>query len=148
MYCIILLNPNNAVGEAMIDITKFPLVRNEEMNQIHFEEVEIMNRLSDIINSSNEEAITKEIQVLIDHMQMHFSFEEALMQEKNYNMLTVHQGDHNKVLNQTRYILMDWRSAKDMDRIKEYFQEELVAWLDQHIKAMDTPMSEFLDAVG
>jgi hemerythrin len=77
-------------------------------------------------------------------MQKHFSFEEGLMKDKSYPMYTIHQADHNKVLNETRYILMDWRNAKDIERLKEYFQEELIAWLDQHIKAMDIPMAEFV----
>ena len=48
------------------------------------------------------------------------------------------------MLNKTRYILVDWRNAKDIERLKEYFQDELIEWLDQHIKAMDSPMAEFL----
>lgn len=128
----------------MLSKNQIPLVDNEQMNDIHFEEVEVINTLGLLIDKEDIEAITKQMQILIDHMQKHFSFEEDLMKDKNYPMYRVHQADHNKVLNETRYIFMDWRTVKDIERLKEYFQEDLLAWLDQHIQAMDTPMAEFL----
>lgn len=128
----------------MVDKNELPLVSIEAINEIHLEEVDILNTLSNLIDKQDTNAITSQIQLLVEHMQKHFSFEEGLMKDKSYPMYTIHQADHNKVLNETRYILMDWRNMKDIERLKEYFQEELIAWLDQHIKAMDTPMAEFL----
>jgi len=128
----------------MIDKTKLPLVKNETMNDIHVQEADIINKLSTLIEENNQDAITKQITKLVEHMQEHFSYEEDMMKDKSYPMYTIHQADHNKVLSETRYILMDWRSAKDVERLKEYFEEELPDWLDQHIKAMDTPMAEFI----
>ena len=128
----------------MIDKNKLPLVTVEAINEIHFEEADIINTLYELINKQDANAITTQIQQLIKHMQKHFSFEEGLMKDKSYPIYSIHQADHNKVLNETRYILMDWRNAKDIERLKEYFQDELIAWLDQHIKAMDTPMAEFV----
>ncbi len=133
------------IGVFMIDKNKLPLVSNDAINKIHLEEVDILNTLSILIDKQDRAAITKQIQLLLEHMQKHFSFEEGLMKDKSYPMFSIHQADHNKVLNETRYILMDWRNMKDIDRLKEYFQDELIAWLDQHIKAMDIPMAEFLN---
>jgi len=129
----------------MINKTKLPLVKNDAMNDIHFEEADIINKLSELIEKNDQNAITEQITLLIEHMQKHFSYEENMMKEKSYTMYTIHQADHNKVLTETRYMLMDWRSAKDIDTLKEYFEEELPDWLDQHIKAMDTPMAEFIE---
>ncbi len=130
----------------MIDKNTLPLVAIDKMNEIHFEEIEILNTLSQLIDTPDDsDAITKQIQVLITHMQEHFTYEEGMMKEESYPMYSIHQADHNKVLNETRYILMDWRSAKDIERLREYFQDELIAWLDQHIKAMDQPAAEFLN---
>ena len=128
----------------MIDKTQLPLVSIEAINEMHFEEVDILNTLSNLIDEQDTDTITSQIKLLVEHMQKHFSFEEGLMKDKSYPMYTIHQADHNKVLSETRYILMDWRNTKDIDRLKEYFQDELIAWLDQHIKAMDMPMAEFL----
>ena len=129
----------------MIERSSIPLVCIDKMNEIHFEEIDILNTLSTLIdNEGDASAITAQIQVLVEHMQQHFSYEEALMKDQRYPMYSIHQADHNKVLNATRYAMMDWRSSKDQDSLNEYFKEELVEWLDQHIKAMDTPAAEFL----
>jgi len=129
----------------LIDKKSIPLVCIDKMNEIHFEEVDILNTLWNLIdNCADDSDITDHIQVLITHMQDHFAFEENLMKNQNYPMYSIHQADHNKVLNATRYAMMDWRSSKDKDSLNEYFKEELIEWLDQHIKAMDTPASEFL----
>jgi len=128
----------------MIDKSKLPKVSNDDINDIHLEEVDIINTLYKLIDNNDQEKITKQMGLLVEHMQKHFSYEEGLMRDKSYPMFTIHQADHNKVLNETRYILMDWRNTKDIDRLKEYFQEELIAWLNQHIEAMDKPMSLFI----
>ena len=55
--------------------------------------------LSDIrlalINDDQEEAIQKAIQNLIDYGIEHFSFEEALLKEGNYDLLDEHHELHN-----------------------------------------------------
>ncbi len=135
----------NLKRELMIDIKTIPLVCIDKMNEIHFEEIDILNNLLKLIdNSDDANEITAHIQLLVNHMQEHFSYEENMMKDKSYPMYSIHQADHNKVLNATRYAMMDWRSSKDEDSLREYFKEELIEWLDQHIKAMDTPAAEFL----
>ena len=39
---------------------------------------------------------------------------------------------------------MVWRDRKDVDVLREYLEEEIAQWLNRHIKAMDTPMAEFV----
>ncbi len=58
----------------------------------------------------------------------------------------MHKADHDKVLNQARYTQMQWRNKKDIEALNEYLQEELTPWLDQHIKAMDIPMANFVSS--
>ncbi len=129
----------------MIDKSNIPIVCIDKMNEIHFEEIDILNALWRLIDSGEDSEITAQIQLLVTHMQEHFSYEENMMKEKSYPMYSIHQADHNKVLNATRYAMMDWRSSKDKDSLSEYFKEELIDWLDQHIKAMDIPAGEFLN---
>jgi len=39
---------------------------------------------------------------------------------------------------------MEWRNRKDREVLREYLEEEIIPWLDQHIKAMDVPMADFI----
>jgi len=118
------------------------------MNEVHLEEVAIINTLLEQLdNKMNFELFSKNLQKLLEHMKDHFSSEEELMKEVQYPSLQMHKADHDKVLNQTRYAEMQWRNKKDEDEIREYLEENIMPWLDQHIKAMDVPMADFVLSV-
>ena len=115
------------------------------MNEVHKEEVEIINELLKQLDSKVEfEKFSASFEKFITHMQEHFSGEEKLMKELQYPSLQMHKADHDKVLNQTRYVEMQWRNRRDEEAIREYLEDEIVVWLDQHIKAMDTPMADYI----
>ena len=99
--------------------------------------------LTSLLDGANDKEITKAFEKFIDHMQEHFTYEESLMKDSSYPMYTIHQAEHYKILNEARYKLMSWGSFKDRDELAEYLKDDFVTWLDQHIKAMDIPMSEF-----
>ena len=122
-----------------------PQVSQSTMNDVHQEELEILNSLLDqLTNNETFESISKVFEQLLAHMQKHFASEETLMQEVQYPSFRMHKGDHDKVLNEARYAEMEWCNRKDVEALREYLEEELLTWLDQHIKAMDTPMADFV----
>lgn len=129
----------------MIELNTLPLVSLESMNETHFEEVEIINELLNKLNTHAEfDSISESFEKLLAHVQEHFAGEEKLMKESYYPSLNMHKADHDKVLNEARYAEMQWRNKKDADAVKSYIEEEVVPWLDQHIKAMDMPMADFI----
>jgi len=129
----------------MIDKNSIPLVSLESMNKTHFEEVDIINILVQQIDKRvDNNEISQTLEKLLFHIDEHFSGEERLMKNAHYPSLNMHKADHGKVLNQARYAQMQWRNHQDINMLEEYIKEELITWLDQHIKAMDTPLSNFL----
>ncbi len=129
----------------MIETAHIPLVSLESMNTTHLEEVAILNTLLESLNSNADfKTVSEGFETLLSHMQQHFESEEKLMQEAQYPSFRMHKGDHDKVLNEARYAEMEWRNRKDVDALREYLEDELLVWLDQHIKAMDTPMADFV----
>jgi len=129
----------------MIKIEDIVQVSVSSMNEVHKEEVEIINELLKQLDSKVEfEKFSASFEKFITHMQEHFSGEEKLMKELQYPSLQMHKADHDKVLNQTRYVEMQWRNRRDEEAIREYLEDEIVVWLDQHIKAMDTPMADYI----
>ena len=129
----------------MIKQNDIPLVSLDTMNKVHFEEVEILNTLLEQLDSQADfETLSTSLEKLLAHMQEHFAGEEKIMQEAQYPSFRMHKADHDKVLNETRYAEMEWRNRKDAAALREYLEEEIVPWLDQHIKAMDTPMADFV----
>jgi len=129
----------------MIKQSDIPLVSLATMNSVHFEEVEILNTLlAQLDDKADFKTLSKSMEKLLAHMQEHFSGEEKIMQEVQYPSFRMHKADHDKVLNEARYAEMEWRNRKDVDALREYLAEDVVPWLDQHIKAMDTPMADFV----
>lgn len=129
----------------MIEKNSIPMVSIKSMNEVHFEEVLIINAL--LVNLEQKvsfEILSTNLEKLLEHMQEHFSSEEILMQESAYPSYRIHQADHVKVLNEARYIEMMWRNRKDPSEINEYLVENLIPWLNQHIQAMDVPMADYL----
>jgi len=128
----------------MIKEKNIPQVSLESMNKMHLEEVIIINKVfQNLENGADFETLSKSFEQLLEHMQEHFSSEELLMKKFHYPSLNMHKADHDKVLNQARYAQMQWRNKKDSAALKEFLEDDIVAWLDQHIKAMDVPMADF-----
>ncbi len=129
----------------MINRNDIPLVSLESMNETHFQEIEIINILLEQFNiKADFDTISTSFDNLLEHMQQHFAGEEKLMKEIQYPSLNMHKADHDKVLNQARYTEMQWRNKKDVEILREYIEDDVLEWLDQHIKAMDTPMADFI----
>ena len=129
----------------MINQSNIPLVSVDTMNETHFEEVAIINVLLEQLSSKVDfDTISRSFEKLFEHMQEHFSSEEKLMKEAHYPSLNMHKADHDKVLNEARFAELQWRNKKDVELLREYMEEDVVVWLDQHIKAMDIPMADFI----
>ncbi len=129
----------------MVDLSGLPSVSVASMNEMHLEEVNLIAAFLETLDEGKDFVLLSEhFEKLLAHMQVHFESEEKLMQEAQYPSFRMHKADHDKVLNEARYSEMEWRNRKDADALKEYLEEELLVWLDQHIKAMDVPMADFL----
>ncbi len=123
-------------------------VEDRRIDEIHQEEVLLLESLMVMIEKEDILKITALFEQFIDHMQMHFSHEERLMKESGYTMFGIHQAEHYKVLNEARYKFMLWQSGRDLWDIREYFSEDFVEWLHQHIDAMDVPMVAYFKEKG
>ena len=125
--------------------TTIPQVSMPSMNDVHQEEVVLIEKLLEEVEQEvSPETLSTTFDAILEHMQEHFASEEKMMQEAQYPSFRMHKADHDKILQETRYAEMEWRNRKSVDALKEYFEEEIITWLDQHIKAMDTPTSDFL----
>ncbi len=121
------------------------VVKDAKIDSIHQEEVVMLEALIALIKAEDIEAITVLYTQFVEHMQVHFSYEESLMKERGYPMYTIHQAEHYKVLNEARYNLMLWESSPDLWELREYLGEDFVLWIHQHIDAMDVPMIDFFE---
>jgi len=130
----------------MIDINKIPLVNFDEINSVHLEEVELLNKLYALLNAKEKEEkkILLSLNELLLHVREHFANEERLMKESYYPTLSMHKAEHGKIINEMQMHIMEFRNRKDYELLREYFEEEIPTWLNQHIRSMDIILADYL----
>lgn len=129
----------------MINRSSIPIVSLDTMNDVHLEEATMLYRLLELLDSEVAfEIVSESLNAFIAYMQAHFMSEERLMQEARYPSYRMHKAEHDRVLNEARYTEMEWRNRKNVQALRAYLEDDVVAWLEQHIKAMDTPMADFV----
>jgi len=112
----------------MVDKTEIPLVKNEKMNEIHFEEIDIINQLNKLIKEQSNEDITKQIQKLVEHMQEHFSFEEDMMKENYLNLRSVEVSEilnGQKIPQKTRSLVAFGKAYKNLGLITPKYLDNI-----------------------
>lgn len=146
----------------MINTDEIPLVDLNEIDRVHLEEVELLNRLyalldtqtSQKVNCEEGDATLYENKVLLTlnelllHIREHFANEERLMKESYYPSYNMHKAEHGKIINEVQMKILEFRTRKDYKILREYFEEDIPTWLDQHIKSMDIILADFLKNRG
>ncbi len=129
----------------MIKRNDIPLVSLDIMNDVHLEEATMLYGLLEQLESeAGFDKITASLNTFVAYMQAHFMSEESLMKEANYPSIRMHKAEHDRVLQEARFVEMEWRNRKSAHVLREYLEGDIVPWLEQHIKAMDTPMADFV----
>lgn len=135
---------------SLIDIKNIPQVEMEFMNDVHEEDVNIINDLYDAVlayeqnpSESNEQNITKKYQEWFDHTVEHFKGEEEKMIELKFPPYPMHKGEHDSALQTMDKVYREWCSSKEIEPLKLYFKDHLPQWLTHHIQTMDTVTAMF-----
>jgi len=65
------------------------------MNEVHYEEVELISELFKAIEADTEARSATEIfEKLPEHMLEHFSYEESMLKNRDFGMYDIHHNDH------------------------------------------------------
>jgi len=129
----------------MIAFANVPKVAFDEMNAVHAEEVELLNRIEVLLDTGAPESeLSSALETLFEHTCEHFANEERLMREIGFPAYDMHKSEHDRVLNAFQLTMMDWRTKKDNAIIREYICTETPQWLQQHIATMDTVTAQFI----
>ncbi len=134
----------------MINIDEIPLVNFDEINAVHIEEVELLNRLYRLLQTQekDEKQILLSLNELLLHVREHFANEERLMKDSFYPTMSMHKAEHGKIINEMQMQIMEFRNRKDYEVLREYFEDEIPTWLNQHIKSMDIILADYLKERG
>ena len=135
----------------LIDKNELPMVAMDFMNEVHLEDVDIINELYEHIltyernpNTSNQEQLDQQYQLWFEHTVAHFRGEEIEMEEQAFPPYMMHKGEHDKALSIMDELFRTWQRSRDINILKNYFTTTLPQWLTHHIQTMDTVTAMFL----
>ncbi len=135
----------------LIDKNALPVVAMENMNEVHFEDVDILNSLSSLVDGYVKEPsdelflkINAQYELWQEHTVKHFSGEEEMMLEKGFFAYPMHKSEHENALFVMGEVFKKWQAQKDISILQNYIQKDVPNWLVNHISTMDTVTALFL----
>ena len=137
----------------MIDFNQVPKVALDFMNDDHEEATKITNALQTLVGAAdngelNPQGINDTLQELLDHCKEHFAREEAQMRQIDFPPYPIHQGEHQRVLEEMEEQLLAWQKDEDLERLKQYVDQALPEWFIGHIETMDTMTAMYIAQMG
>ncbi|HIE58463.1 MAG TPA: hemerythrin [Persephonella sp.] len=123
---------------------ELPVVPKDEMNEIHYEEVDIINDLYNCAINENLEKTKEYLEEFINHIEDHFSFEEELMEQNEFFAYPIHKMEHDNVLSRIYNIKKQFEETNDTKVIAKFLENEFVPWLINHLNTMDMATASFL----
>jgi hemerythrin len=134
----------------LIDKNNMPIVAMDFMNDVHSEDIDIINQLFELVlkyesdpTSENKIALNEKYNEWVEHTVAHFKREEDMMVEKKFPPYFAHKGEHDNALSQMRNVFNEWQDQDDIKILKTYLIETLPQWLSNHIQTMDTVTAMF-----
>ena len=122
-------------------IEKLNQVKFEPMNEIHNNELIVLNNLLEAIK--NRENIEEKFKLFLDDVKHHFEFEQNLMEKYNFFAKVPHKMEHDRVINELESL-----DLNNYEELENYFNNYFIPWLINHIDTMDTVTAGYFDMVG
>jgi len=115
----------------------------EAVDHEHRELVDLINRLHEQAKAQGSKvAVLGFFGDLYKAISAHFALEERFMRERGYDQLSVHKGDHERLLDEIRDIMEDYE-------VNDLFNERLLAqrldaWFSRHFETHDARLHRAL----
>jgi len=139
-------------NKSILNAGTIPHVALDFMNNTHFEEVELVAKLGELISEVQEDEnvrpdainlLNSMLDEWLKHTQAHFLRENELMMETQFPMYTVHSGEHESVLENMQEIIQIWQSNHDIELLADYVFSTWPSWFDNHVNSMDMITAHF-----
>lgn len=121
------------------DLNDLPQVALPGLNQLHAEEVVMINELARLAEE-RDARFDDELDVFVEHLEKHFDIESTNMERTAYTDRAAHLAEHDGI--QARLHALRSRSKgldDDFDAWSAFFDAELPGWFIEHVRTHDTP---------
>ena len=70
-------------------------------------------------------------------IEAHFALEEKIMRDRKYDSYVVHKTDHDRLLEDIRNIMDNFRASDDVEKIKTHLLQDIDQWFSVHFLNLD-----------
>jgi hemerythrin len=136
----------------ILEASTFPRVDIDFMNNTHFDELDIVQQLGQLITAyqqngapsdDDSQQITQAFENWIEHSHSHFYRENALMQEVGFPMYHLHSAEHEHVLAEILEVFTSWKMTHDIEAVAAYVFYSWPTWFNTHVNTMDIMTAQF-----
>ena len=131
-------------GQLLITQDQLTMLAIPSMNDMHLEEMLLINSLHDAVKSRDFKSIKDKLEELLKESKIHFSKEEEMMEAAGYSEFFTHKGEHDRQLHELAHIIKYFTERQDPQAIAAYIEGNLNSWTIHHIQTMDAEMATFL----
>lgn len=128
----------------VLEYEDIPQVAMDAMNDVHREELDIVNKIHSAILDKNKERISQLCQQWLEHTEAHFDKENTMMEKYSFPAYHCHRGEHVEALQDLQSIIQDWNDKQDIDVLSSYVRDSWPQWYINHISTMDMVTSAFI----
>ncbi len=112
-------------------------VSNELMNMLHEDEMEAVNNLYDAVLARDIEKIDELFKIFILETEAHFSTEEDMMKQAEFDGFQLHKSDHDTMRAKIKNYHERWEILKGPKELRGFLEKEYKKWVTLHISKWD-----------
>lgn len=129
-----------------IDANAFMPMEMPIMTETHEEERLMLNEIYALLVQEPVDAalIDAKLDALLHHTEVHFERENRNMLIIEFRPYPVHKDEHDMALAHMRNMFDQWKSSRDLAALRQFLENDLPEWLQQHIATMDMITARFL----
>lgn len=128
----------------VLESNDIPQVAMDAMNDVHRNELNIVNNVNAAILANDSEKITQLCQQWLEHTKAHFDRENSMMKMYGFPAFHCHQGEHVEALQGLESIINGWENNNDLEGLLIYVRDVWPKWYVNHISTMDVVTSAFI----
>ena len=113
-------------------------VANMFMNAAHEDEIELVNKLYEVLKSGNKEEADRLMDEFVQDVEEHFSMEEEMMREAEFFAYPMHKAEHDNMRKEVARVYEEWKKSKDTSYVIRFLEEVFAPWIKLHVATMDS----------
>jgi len=128
----------------LITQDQLPMVAIPSMNDMHLEEMLIINKLESAARANKVDEVLATIKELLAHTEIHYANENELMAKVDFPEFAVHKAEHDRHLKELTSLVKYFSERGESNAILAYIEGNLIGWSLHHVETMDADMAKYV----